>query len=133
MATVAERELYVLSTSDGKSIPLDAVWPLRAIRKSFASNIHTALTIPADMELVSIRATADILVDFDNAATYPVADGSAYANALFVAAETIYTVRLPNTGAVRIVPAVAGLAGTLYIQEIQKWAALGLKRQLVNR
>lgn len=133
MATAAERELYPLSTSDSKSIPLETIWPLRALRKSVAPDATTDLTIPAGMDLVSIRSTVDLLIDFANAATYPISDATVYPNALFVAAETIYTVRLPNTGAVNIVPLLPGVSGTLYIQEIQKWAALGLQRQLVNR
>lgn len=133
MATAAERELYPLSTSDSKSIPLEAVWPLRAIQKSVAANAVSNLTLPADLQLVSIRSTVDCLIDFANAATFPAADATVYPNALYVAAETIYTIRLPNGGPVKIVPTAAGLSGTLYIQEIQKWAALGLKRQLENR
>lgn len=132
MATVAERELYPFSTSDAKSVPVDIIWPLKFIKKAFAMNAATALTIPAGFDIVSIKATADVLVDFANAATYPVAE-TEYANALFVPAETIMTVRLPSTGAVKLVPATAGQAGSLYIQSVQKWAALGLQRQLTNR
>lgn len=133
MATTAERELYPLSTSDSKSIPLEAVWPLRAIRKAVAANVASSLTLPTDLQLVSIRSTVDCLIDFANAAAYPVVDATLYPNAMFLAAETIYTVRVPNGGPIKIVPTTAGLSGTLFVQEIQKWAALGLKRQLENR
>lgn len=132
MATVAERELYPFSTSDAKSVPVDIIWPLKFIKKAFIADDETSMSIPADFDIVSIKATADVLIDFGNAATYPIAE-TAYSSALFVPAETIMTVRLPSTGAVKLVPATAGQAGSLYIQSVQKWAALGLQRQLTNR
>lgn len=133
MATSVAQELYPFSTSDNKAIPLDVILPRECTIKAIAANTAASFTIPAGYDLVFIYTSVAVLIDFGNAASYPLADATEYASAIFLPAEGTMTVRLPSTGAVKIVPLIADEAGTVVIQNIQKWAALGLQRQLTTR
>lgn len=133
MATSVSQELYPFSTSDSKAIPLDVILPKGCILKAIAANAAASLTIPTDYDLVFIYTSVAVLIDFENTASYPLADATEYASAIFLPEEGTMTLRLPSTGAVKIVPLLADEAGTVVIQNIQKWAALGLQRQLTTR
>lgn len=131
MATTAGKQLYPLSSEDGKAIPLDIILPLGALLSVVGANDETLVVIPPEYQTVSIWCDIDILLDFTNTETYPIL--GAMDNALFVHKDTVISALLPNAGNVRAIPLVADEAGTLRIQQVQKWAGLGLARQLVNR
>lgn len=131
MATAASNQLYPLSTEKGESIPLDIVRPLGAAVVPVVANAATTFSIPTDYAEVSISSTIDVLVDFENAAIYPAA--GPYDSALILRKDVIYTEQLPGTGPVKIIPINAGEAGKVLINAIQKWAGIGLNRQLTRR
>ena len=129
----AFKQLYPLSTRDGNAIPLDAASPLNLYKKTIAANIATQVNIPVDMKLVSIHATIAMVLDFLDTATYPLADEDLKAEALYLPADTILTIWLQAVGPVKAVPVNADEAGLLFIQGIQKWAAIGLEQNTVVR
>lgn len=131
MATAAANQLYPLSSADGVAIPLDIILPLGASFYTVAADAHTVCTIPAGYTTVSIYCDIDVLLDFTNTEAFPVAGD--YTSALLVHKETIISALLPSTGNVRAIPLVATESGILRIQQVQKWAGLGLAQQLVRR
>ena len=131
MATAANNQLYPFSDADGKAIPLDIVLPLGALLVPVAMDAMTLVTIPAGYVTVSIFCDIDILLDFTATKVYPVAGD--VTSGLIVHKDTVISALLPTTGVVRAVPLVAAQAGLLRIQQVQKWAGLGLARQLVRR
>lgn len=132
MATAASQELYPLSTNDAKSIPLDIIRPKSLMHILVAEEAETAVVIPADFDTVVMYATVDMVLDFDDLATYPLGS-STLASAVFLPAQTMMTVSCPSTGDARLIPVRAAESGFCIIQSVQKWAGLGLQRQLANR
>lgn len=132
MATAASKSLYPSSTDDGKPIPLDVMSPRELLFVPLAADTESVVAIPGTYNVVSIYSTIDSIIDFDNGMAFPPVAGE-LDNALFLPAGTIMTVQIPNTGEVRVVPVIAGETGFCTIQNIQKWAALGLQRQLSVR
>lgn len=126
----ATRQLYPLSTSDAASIPLDVASPLGLLHFAAAANSATQIVIPEEYSLVMIHATIAVVLDFTDIETYPISGAKIFGSALYVPEDTIMTMWLPSTGLAKIIPVVADTAGSVFIQGIQKWAALGLKRQL---
>ena len=131
MATEASTQLYPFSTEKGEAIPLDVVRPLGVLVAALTANTAATVNIPATFSVVSIRSTIDAMVDFDNAAGYPLT--GPYTSALILHKDVIQTIQLPDTGNVKIVPINAGEAGKVLINGIQKWAGIGLNRQLTRR
>jgi hypothetical protein len=131
MATAASTQLYPFSTEKGEAIPLDVVRPLGVVVASLSANAAATLNIPSSYAEVSIRSTIDAMVDFTGTATYPLV--GPYSSALLLHKDVVHTVQLPSTGNVRIVPVNAGEAGKVLINSIQKWAGIGLNRQLTRR
>lgn len=130
MATTGiERELYSLSTEDGKAIPLDIIRPLSVIKKNFAALGTGVLTIPANWKIASFFSNAGCFIQFA-AATIPAnpVDDTEYADVLWVPPNFVVTSTvLP--GAARIISADGITPGYVIAQQIQKWAGLALKRQ----
>lgn len=126
----AEDQLYPMSTEKGEPIPLDIVAPLAARVVAIAAGAHTAFTLTAGYRYASISATVDCVIDFTGTLTYPFADGT---SALIVHAGGVHTVALPSLAALRVIPLIAAEAGILKINAIQKWAGIGLNRQLSRR
>lgn len=126
----ADDQLYPLSTEKGESIPLDIVAPLAGKVLTLPANSHTALTVPASCKYASISATIDCVIDFVGTATYPFTEST---SALIIHANGVHTAVLPTIAGLRVIPLIAGESGILKINGIQKWAGLGLNRQLVRR
>lgn len=130
MATDAELSLYPSSTDDGKAIPLDVIMPKELLFSTVPAGADIGIVIPADFFLVSIMSSVDVMIDLSNEDAYPLASG-VYPEGIFIAAGITYTMRLPSTGAAKVIPVVTGNeAGWISIQNFQKWAGLGLRRQL---
>lgn len=131
MATAASNQLYPFSNEKGEAIPLDIVRPLGAVVVSVAANAATSFSIPTNYTEVSISSTIDVLIDFDDTATYPAV--GPYNSALILRKDVIYTQQLPDVGAVKIIPINTAESGKVFINAIQKWAGIGLNRQLTRR
>jgi hypothetical protein len=131
MATSAINQLYPLSSEDGKAIPLDIVLPLGVVLKALPANVHTILAIPAAFATVSIFATVDCVIDFTGSLSFPAPE--LLTSALVVHRDTVISALLPNTGNVRVIPLAAAEFGVIRIQQVQKWAGIGLARQLGRR
>lgn len=131
--TTAERELYPLSTTDNKPIPFDIMLPLGSITWDFAANARTLITIPGSFDLVYAFASSDVLISFASALDYPVAVNTEMPDAFILPGDSLITMRLPKSGAASIIPLRPAASGVVYMQNMQKWAALGLKRQLGTR
>lgn len=133
MATAASQQLYPLSDESGKAIPLDIIRPLGSIKWALAINTALGITIPADFSIVSMFSTVDCVLDFTGLLTYPVANGVAMASAIVIPKDTIVTLILPSVGAATLISLDPNLPGIIAMNCIQKWAGLGLQRQLGNR
>lgn len=132
MATAASQQLYPLSDESGKAIPLDIIRPLGSIKWALPFDAALPITIPAEFALVSMFSNVDCVLDFTGDLVYPAANATLYASALIIPADTILTVAIPSNGAARLIP-LGAKAGTVVMNCIQKWAGLGLQRQLGNR
>jgi len=131
MATAVEKQLYPFSTEDAQAIPLDIILPKELLFIQLAAEAAASVTIPTGFNLVAVYSSVDVLLDFANAAAYPLAAGT-FSEGVFVPGSVMMTFMLPDVGAIKIVP-VANRAGWCTIQNIQKWAGLGLRRQLGSR
>lgn len=126
----AEDQLYPMSTEKGDAIPLDIVRPLGAKVAAIAANAHTVVAFPPH-EYVSLRASIDCAVDFTATATYPFTEST---SAVILHADGVHTIQIPAPiGSFRVIPLRAGEDGFITINGIQKWAGLGLNRQLNRR
>lgn len=132
MATEVQKQLYPFSTDQGSHIPADIVMPLGLKVIEVTADAAQAIVIPVSYSIVSIWCTIDALLDFSNTAVFPVVAGE-FTSSVVLQADTIYTMALPSQGDARVVPLYSAESGWLYLQNVQKWAALGLRRQLTNR
>ena len=133
MATAAESQLYPLSTDKGTTIPLDIIRPAGAIKWVVSPNTNVAITIPASYGLVSLMSTVDVVLDFSATLTYPILDGSNMPESIIILANMVMTLALPSTGPARLIPCNTAESGILYMNNFQKWAGVGLSRQLNTR
>lgn len=130
MAT-AQDQLYPMSTEDGEAIPLDIIRPLDVQAVAFAAEAHTAITFTAGQKYCSVCATVDCVVDLTDSQTYPFVSST---SGFVVSAGAVYTIQLPEAPATaRIIPLNAAEAGSFRVTGIQKWAGIGLARQLQQR
>ena len=130
MSDVAQ--IYPFSSEKGDAIPLDIMEPLASIAVQLAVNAAASLTIPSTYKLVAIYSAIDLFVDFTDAQTYPVTLNTSVNQMLFVPAQSVMTIKLPDTGAVKLIPANANEGGLVVFTDIRKWAAIALERQLTR-
>ena len=133
MATSAADQLYPLSTDNGVAIPLDIVRPLGSIKWTVASGGDLAITIPGTFALVSVFSNVNCLLDFSNTVSYPAADATKYESSFMIPADTILTLAIPSQGAAKLVNLSAEVTGLVVMNCLQKWAGIGLRRQLERR
>lgn len=127
--TVIEKQLYPFATEDSKIIPLDVIRPLSLVRKSFPAVGVSTLTIPADWKVASFFSSAGCFIQFAAAAVpNPLVDNTSYADTLFVPPNCMVTSTVID-GAATVV-SFEGIAGSVIVQHIQKWAGLALARQV---
>lgn len=124
-------QMYPFSTEKGDSIPLDIILPLGALVATVVSNTTLPIVIPADYKLVSVYSEVPVAIDFSSTLGYPVT--GLLDSALLVPAKHVVTAQIPSVGNARVIPLVAGSGGLFFMQNIQKWAGLGLNRQLNTR
>ena len=114
--------LYPLSTSRGDSIPLDVIKPVALTLLSFSTATSTSCTLPAGTEITALFATEDCIVRLSVDFPEPFVNGTFYSDSLFIPAGTVVSCLLsPGLLYVR------GLSssGSIAIQTVQKWAAVG--------
>lgn len=130
MATALD-QLYPMSTEDGESIPLDIIRPLDVQVVAFAAESHTPVNFTAGQKYCSVSSTVDCVVDLTNSQTYPLASST---SGFVVCADAVYTIQLPEAPVTaRIIPLNPAEAGSFRVTGIQKWAGIGLARQLNQR
>lgn len=132
-------ELYPLSTENGQAIPLDVVRPTRLWFTRLTPNAVTYLDLYVALqdttELLSLYSNVDVMLGLDISLTYPVGLLSDIAGALFLPANTVYTVAANSIGSMSIVPLEAAIPTSSYlsVQLVTRWAGIALPRQLTLR
>lgn len=132
MATVnpIEKELYSLSTEDGKAIPLDVIRPLSLLITSWGIGGFSTITIPVAWKIATFFCERGCYVQFDApvGTTLP-AENIEHLNTLIVPPNTLVaSTVLP--GVAKVVGYSNLVVGKLVAQQIQKWSGLALKRQI---
>lgn len=127
-----QKEIYPVSTEDGKSIPLDVVMPLSSVRATLAANVETTIVPTALYDIISIYSSIDVAVDFAGVLEYPMANNTLVDDTILIPANTLMTLRAPESVSWSIVPLKNDSAGFIYITALQKWAGLRLNRQLAK-
>lgn len=122
----SDTQRYPLSTPDGSAIPMEIIKPHSCLLKTFSNSAATAaLSVPSDVEIMSISVTEDCLITF-GAAAVSLVDGVAQLNTVFI----------PKNMRVCVAPKAAtytilgvSLGGLANIQFIEKWAGLAVQTQ----
>lgn len=127
MATTASDQLYPFSTEDGKSIPLEVIRPLGVFVLPVTNSGHS-LTLDSTFELISVYSTVQAIWTFSGST---IAEEAIIEDALFLPPHVMMTAILPKD-ATHFIKSLDG-NGHVYIQGIQKWAGLGLNRQITRR
>lgn len=133
MATTGiEKELYPFSTEDSKAIPLDVIRPLSLFKRAFLAAGQTVLTIPVGWKVAAFYSSTGCMIQFAASSLVgPPADGTVYPDTLFIPPNCVVTATVLE-GAGTVV-SLAGVAGYVVVQQIQKWSGLALKRQISTR
>jgi hypothetical protein len=122
---------YPFSAKDGTPIPLDVVRPYGVLRKDFNSSTGTAAeALPADVEVLMIRATEDCFIKFANsAATKPVsATPSVLVEDLLYLQKNELQVVSPPALYYSIIGDAT--SGTVTLQLLETWASISLDTQI---
>ncbi len=127
MANTTQR--YPLATPDGRAIPLDVVKPVGFLQKAFTTAASGTLTLPSNVEVLSVFASADCYIQFGGTAAVP-ADGVVVTNLLYVPKNMRITAAPPATTFTVIGKTTSG---TLNVQLLEKWAGLILDVQQKRR
>ena len=121
-------ELYPFSTQDGQPIPLEIINPLASVY--FAHTTTAAsLVLSAKFNLSAIFSTEHCIIDLSNTLSSWVS-GTTYNDTLFIPKETIVLAVLP-TATIKV--RSFDTSGNLFIQGVQKWAAMNLPRQFTGK
>lgn len=127
----ATAQLYPLSTRDGESIPLEVMGPAGLIVRSITLSGVVDFTLPASFVIGSLYSEVGCILQFAQTIPNPPVNGTEYSDAVFVPPQTLITSTL-TPGPCRLI-SLGVSAGTLYIQNVQKWAALALSQQLTRK
>lgn len=120
---------YPLSTPDGISIPLDVIRPNSFMLINFTTVVSAEFTVPTGVEIMSIVATEDCVINFGGAPVLPVS-GTLYTNSVSIERDQRLTVS-PTASTFKVIGETA--SGTLRINFIDNWAALTLTTQQSRR
>jgi hypothetical protein len=125
------REIYPFTTNDGKAIPLDIVKPIGVTKYALLTDALTDVNTLEENTVVVLYSTVDCLISFTGTlAILPVVNGTTYTDSIFVPAGTLMTVE-PIFGSGKAVALDA--AGSLYVQQVEKWAGLSQPRSAIVR
>ncbi len=128
--TALKDQLYPFSTEDSKAIPLDVIRPISFIKKSFLGvGVAGVLIIPVGWKVATFFSLSGCIIEFAaGTIPNPPVDGTAYADTLLVPPNCIVTSTVIE-GNARIISLDNLTAGSVMVQQIQKWAGLALARQ----
>ena len=122
------RELYPFATQDGKAVPLEIIQPTAMVMLDITTSYST-LALPDSLNLAAIFASCDCVIDLTGAAT-TLTSGTLYNSMLFVPASTVVMAKLETvTAKIRAVSD----SGVIFIQGVERWAALNLARQFTGK
>lgn len=128
MASTTQR--YPLSSPDGTPIPLEIMKPHSFLQKSFlTASASSAVTVPTDVEILSITTTEDCILKFGGTATLPT-DNVAIADAVLVEKYTRICIA-PKAATFTLRGLTAD--GVANIQFVEKWAGLAVQTQYQKR
>lgn len=135
MATTnpVNNQLYPFSTEDGKTIPLDIIRPVGLMQVNVpVAGFAASAIIPADWALASFYSKEGCIVQLGTATLNgALTPGMVYPDALVVPPRClVVSTLLP--GECRII-SLEGDTGTVFIQRIQKWAGIALRRQVTSQ
>jgi hypothetical protein len=136
MATTspAAKELYPLSTQDGYAIPLDVIYPQGLIKKSIPSSGLASFAVPTTFKIASFYSLEGCIVQFGNGTLVnPMADGAEYLDSLLIPPGFMLVAAVTTGAGNWTVESLTGIVGTLWIQEVRKWADMALARQVTGR
>lgn len=120
---------YPLSTPDGIAIPLDVIRPNSFMLVNFTTAVSAAFNIPSGVEIMSITATEDCIINFGGAPVAPIS-GTLYTNSVAIERDQRITVS-PTADTFKVIGETA--SGKLRINFIDNWAALSLATQQLRR
>lgn len=120
---------YPLSTPDGISIPLDVIRPNSFLLLDFTLVVSAAITVPTGVEIMSMTATEDCIINFGGNAVDPVS-GTIYSGSICVERDQRVTVA-PIATTFTVIGETA--SGVLRVNFIDNWAALTLTTQQQRR
>ena len=126
---------YPLSTPEGQPIPFEILRPHSFLSKTFVTGASTAaISIPTDVQILSIFADEDCIVKFATSAASAAAlsDGVRVDDVAFVPRDNLIVLS-PRVGFVTF--AIRGLTadGTAKIQFIDHWAGVALASQFPRK
>lgn len=128
MSSTTQR--YPLSSPDGTPIPLEIMKPHSFLQKSFLTSAASAsITVPADVEIMSITVTEDCILKMGGTATLPT-DNIALADAVLIEKYTRICIA-PKLETFTLRGLTAN--GVANIQFIEKWAGLAVQTQYQKR
>jgi hypothetical protein len=114
--------IYPLSTADGKEIPLEVATPLFMFRMEITATQHAAVDLPNLECILCVSSNVDCIVSFGVDAVLP-ADGVIAQSLMYIPAGVIITLN-PVDISMSVI-GTSSNAGTLWVNGIQKWQALG--------
>lgn len=119
-------DLYPFATQDGKAIPLDIIKPAFL----YMCNVASTVVVPTKYQVVAIHAiNVDALVRFGEDLVIPLTSGVYYENTVYIPKNGVVMVALPDN-TLHIYPSNTGI---VYVQGMEKWAGLGLQKQLERK
>ncbi len=123
---------YPLSTADGKAIPFDVMKPYGVIHRNFNNvGASAAMAVPTGIEIMSIEATQDMILNFGGTAAQPT-PGVISTNCIIVRKNTLMVVS-PTAATFTVRGLDGDPEGMAYIHFISNWAGLSLDVQTRKR
>ncbi len=120
---------YPLATPDGKAIPLDTIRPLGFYLLDFTTGVASSITIPSNIEILSIQSTEDCVISFSGTANVP-SSGVLLADSFYLSSDMRVSI---SPLSVNLSVIGAGNDGVLLVQLIDNWAGLSLAVQTNRR
>ena len=118
---MAASQIYPLATQDGKAVPLDVAEPIALIYYPLVANTKKDITIPGGWTFMYVFSTCNcVLSTNDTDLPNTLVDGTTYNDAIFIPANTPVIITTV-AGAGSISPLANG---NIYLNKIEKWAAL---------
>jgi len=120
--------LYPFSTKDASAIPLDILRPKSVARIDFLDAVPSAaLDLVVYTPVIILRASAPCVISFGAAPT--ALSAALVANQMYMDAGELQVIAPPAS---TLYVMGDGVAGSLVVQMIEKWAGLGLDAQFTQ-